>query len=349
MKTISLVILLSLVHLSLPAREMSGPVITIGLGRVPSIVKDKADMIHIVYGTGDSIMYVSSKDGTSFSTPSLVSVLPGLFSFAMRGPQVAVSSNGLIITACTKEGNIYAFTRLSKGKWTGPAILNQEASSAKEGLMALSADGNNVFAAWLSVNAPKGQKLVGIRSADGGKTWSKNHLVYASPDKSICECCKPSVVVKRNKVYVMFRNWLNGNRDLYIASSTNGGQTFKNASKLGVGSWKLSGCPMDGGGLAVSNTGVVHTVWRREALIYAATPGKQEKSIGEGRNCTLELINGRPAYAWTQNGEIIITVPGGYNKNIGKGALPRLKAINDQQLLCIWEKDNQVQSMMIEL
>ena len=349
MKTLSFIILINLFHLSLFARQINGPIITIGQGKVPSVVKDKFNMIHIVYGTGDSIMYILSKDGSSFSTPSLVAVLPGLFSFAMRGPQLAVSSKGLIITACTKEGNIYAYTRLANSKWSRPVVLNQDPSSAKEGLMALSADGNNVFAAWLSVNAPKGQKLVGIRSADGGKTWSKNHLVYASPDKSICECCKPSVVVKKKKVYVMFCNWLNGNRDLYIATSTNGGQTFKDASKLGVGSWKLSGCPMDGGGLAVSNTGVVHTVWRRESLIYAATPGKQEISIGEGRNCTLELINGSPAYAWTQNGEIIIAAPGGYKKNIGKGALPQLKTINERQLLCIWEKDNQVQSMMIEL
>jgi len=267
----------------------------------------------------------------------------------MRGPQVAVSSQGLIVTACTKEGNIYAYTRLAKGRWTGPVRLNQQAASAKEGLMALSADRNIVFATWLSVNFPKGQKLMGIRSTDGGKTWSKNLLVYASPDKSVCECCKPSAVVKQKKVYVMFRNWLNGNRDLYITTSTNGGQTFKDASKLGQGSWKLSGCPMDGGGIALSQTGLVHTVWRREAKIYAAAPGEAEKLLGEGRNCTLEIINGKPIYSWTQNGEIIISLPRGTTKNIGSGALPQLKALNDNQVLCVWEKDNQIQSILISL
>jgi len=348
MKTFSFLMLLCLVHLCLPAQMVNDHVITIGKGQVPSVAKDRSNIIHVVYGSGDSIMYVMSKDGKSFTTPSLVSVLPGLFSFAMRGPQVAVSSRGLIITACTKEGNIYAYTRLVKD-WTGPVMLNQQAASAKEGLMALSADRNIVFATWLSVNIPKGQKLMGIRSKDGGKTWSKNLLVYASPDKSVCECCKPSAVVKQNKVYVMFRNWLNGNRDLYIATSSNDGQTFKNALKLGQGKWKLSGCPMDGGGLAVSQTGLVHTVWRREAMIYTAVPGEAEKSIGEGRNCTLEIINGKPIYAWTQNGEMIISLPGGIKKNIGKGSLPQLKVVNDNQLFCVWEKDKQIQSMLIGL
>ncbi|HJW15616.1 MAG TPA: sialidase family protein [Flavisolibacter sp.] len=349
MKTLSFILLLSLINNCLPAQDIKEGVITIGHGQVPSVVKDKANVIHIAYGTGDSIMYVSSKDGRTFTSPSLVSVLPGLFSFAMRGPQVAVSSRGLVITACTKEGNIYAFNKLTKDKWAKPVMLNEVPATAKEGLMALSADGNNVFATWLSVNDPKGQKLVGIRSVDGGKTWSKNLVVYASPDKSICECCKPSAVVKSSKVYIMFRNWLNGNRDLYIATSSNGGRSFLPAYKLGQGSWKLSGCPMDGGGLVVSQSGLVHTVWRRESMIYAAIPGEAEHFIGEGRNCTVEMINGTPIYAWTQNGEMIITLPGGFKKNIGKGSLPQLKSINGREFLCVWEKDKQIQSMLLGL
>ena len=348
MKSVALLILICFFQLSLPAQENEN-VNIIGAGQVPSVVKDKANRIHIAYGYGDSIMYVFSKDGISFSSPSLVAVLPGLFSFAMRGPQVAVSSRGIIITACTKEGNIYVYTKTPKHSWARPVRLNSQPSSAKEGLMALSADGNHVFATWLSVNDPKGQKLMGIRSTDGGKTWSNNQLVYSSPDKSICECCKPSAVLRGNKVYVMFRNWLNGNRDLYLTTSTNSGQAFQKAQKLGMGSWKLSGCPMDGGGLVVSKAGTVYTVWRREAQVYAAAPGQIEKAMGEGRNCTMELINGKPVYAWTQNGEMIITLPGGSRRNIGKGTLPQLKAINDQQLLCVWEKDKQIQSLILSL
>ena len=43
----------------------------------------------------------------------------------------------------------------------------------------------------------------------------KRNLSGASPDTTVCECCKPSVVIEGNNVYVMFRNWLNGNR-IYI-------------------------------------------------------------------------------------------------------------------------------------
>ncbi len=102
-------------------------------------------------------------------------------------------------------------------------------------------------------------------------------------------------MVKGNNVHVMFRNQLYGNRDLHLIQSSNGGASFGKVQKLGVGSWKLNGCPMDGGGLTVNKNGTVETVWRREGKIFAATPGKPEKEIGEGRGCTLESVNGKNA------------------------------------------------------
>jgi Neuraminidase (sialidase) len=106
---------------------------------------------------------------------------------------------------------------------------------AKENLMALSADGQNAFAVWLDLR-DKHNKIFGAKSSDGGKTWGKNIMIYASPDTTVCECCKPSVVIKGNNVYGLFRNWLNGNRDLHIIQSTDGGLNFGQAQKLGTGS-----------------------------------------------------------------------------------------------------------------
>src|SRR5678816_3462823 len=136
-------------------------------------------------------------------------------------------------------------------------------------------------------------------------------MIYASPDTTVCECCKPSVAMKGNEVYVMFRNWLNGNRDLYLVHSSDGGNTFGQAQKLGNESWALNGCPMDGGGLVINKNGNPETVWRRHNKIYASEPGKPEKEIGEGRNCTIESVNGKNVYAWTETGEVIILKPQG--------------------------------------
>jgi hypothetical protein len=323
--------------------------IVIGKGQMPYLAKDKHNNVHVVYGTGDSIMYTYSKSGGAFSRPSLVAVLPGLFASATRGPQIAAADDGLIVTAAIQKGDIFCYKQNAAGKWAKVKRLNDNAESAKEMLMALSADGMNAFAAWLGVKSPRGQNVYGTYSSDGGKTWSKNLIVYASPDSTVCECCKPSVAVKGNNVYVMFRNWLGGSRDLYVAQSANAGKSFEKTRKLGLGTWKLNGCPMDGGGVAVDNNGTVETVWRREGKIFASALGMPEKEIGEGRGCSIETVNGANIYAWSQNGDVIVLTQNGTRKNLGKGILPLVKAVDDKHAICVWENDNHIHAELVAL
>ncbi len=147
----------------------------------------------------------------------------------------------------------------------------------------------------------------------------------------------------------MFRNWLNGNRDLYLIQSTDGGNTFAQAQKLGIGNWKLNGCPMDGGGLAANKDGKIQTVWRREGKIYAAIPGEAENAIGEGRGCTMETVNNKNIYAWTANGEVVLVKAQGKKKVLGKGSQPVLKALNDGHVICVWENEKQIHASIVEL
>jgi hypothetical protein len=71
---------------------------------------------------------------------------------------------------------------------------------------------------------------------------------------------------------------------MYLSVSNDGGKTFAKAEKLGVGSWPLDHCPMDGGSLAVLVDGKVATIWRREKSIYflrSRDAGEFELGLGE--------------------------------------------------------------------
>jgi hypothetical protein len=302
-------------------------------GQMPNLVKDKEDNLHSVYGWGDSIIYATSANhGQTFSTPMLIAVLPKLAASHTRGPQIAATTKGLTVLACNSFGDIFSFNKTGSSNWQQSGKVNDVDTTAKENFVALGGDRENAYAVWLDLRGNKRNKIYGAKSTDAGKTWSKNTLVYASPDTTVCECCKPSVVVNGNNVYVMFRNWLQGNRDLYLIQSTDAGNSFGQAQKLGNGSWKLNGCPMDGGGLAVGDNDDVQTVWRREGKVYAATPGMPEKEIGEGKGCTLATVNGKNVYAWTENGEIVITKPQGQKKVLGKGSQPIVRALNNEHV-----------------
>lgn len=352
MKTIAVVTISFFLFLTAWSKIKNTNDVVIAKGKMPNVSIDKNHNVHIVYGTGDSIMYLSSTNqGKSFSSPALVAVLSKVFATAMRGPQIASTSNGIVITANTSDGNLYAYHKRSAGRWSKATKVNDVNDVSKEALMSLSADGLNAFAVWLDTrgNNSKGQRLYGAQSKDGGITWSNNILVYSSPENSICECCKPSVVVKGNKVFAMFRNWLNGNRDLYLTTSLDNGKTFDQPQKLGQGSWKLKGCPMDGGGLTINKNGTPETVWRRESKIYTATPGLAEKEIGEGRNCSIETVNGKNIYIWTKDGDVVLMKPKGQKVVLGKGSQPLVKALNNNRIICVWENEKQIHAQVLEL
>ena len=319
----------------------------IASGQMPSVAKgDKG--IYVVYGNEDSIFYSSSHDeGKSFSTSKLVYVLPGLAASHTRGPQIGVTKNGLLITACTDIGNVYSFALDEKGTLIRQAQVNDADTLAKENLMAMSSDGNNAFAVWLDVRNGRNE-IYGASSTDGGMTWSKNIRIYHSPDSTVCECCKPSVVVKGTNVHVMFRNWLNGNRDLYLISSSNGGQTFGDAQKLGKSSWALKACPMDGGGLTVDKSSI-NTVWNRDGKIYADKPGNSEVQIGEGRSCTITSADDKNVYAWVENKQVMFLDHNNKKHALGRGQLPVLKAINKSTAICIWENDKTIVRTIVKI
>jgi hypothetical protein len=147
----------------------------------------------------------------------------------------------------------------------------------------------------------------------------------------------------------MFRNWLNGNRDLYLIQSGDGGASLGPARKLGNDSWAINGCPMDGGGLALNAQGTLQTVWNSKGAIYASEWGKEEKKVGEGRSCTIAVAGNKSFYAWTENGNVVVMNGDGHRKSLGVGIQPSLTAIDEQRVVCVWEREKKIYRSVVKL
>ena len=183
-------------------------------------------------------------------------------------------------------------------------------------------------------------------SRDGGATWAEDRLAYRSPSGTVCECCHPSVAVSaKGEIAVMFRNAVEGARDLYLTRSGDGGRTFGPAARLGSGTWKLEACPMDGGGLAIDRGGPVVTVWRREADLFLARAGQPEERLGTGRDPVI-AIGGDGTWwaAWrADEGLMIKDAKGAAPRRLAEGGqAPALLALPDGSLLAAWERENRV-------
>jgi hypothetical protein len=315
--------------------------------------------VALAYGAGHAIYFRRSNDrGKTFSAPVRVGENTVVPLTRHRGPRIAFAGSTIVITAVTgktaaqgahahglpSDGDLVAWRSVNGGKtWSRGTVVNDVPGAPTEGLHSLAADSKGrVFAVWLDKRTGKTQ-LYGALSKDAGKTWSRNSLIYASPDRTICECCHPSVTFdERGGVEVMFRNWLGGSRDMYLARSADG-LHFSAARKLGTGTWKLNACPMDGGGIAASRAGVI-TAWRREHSVYLDRPGESEKEIGRGTDVAV-AANARGAYViWTTPESIDVFTPGASQPRAmgSKGAFPAIAAFADGGAVAAWESGGRI-------
>ncbi|MBC7891340.1 MAG: exo-alpha-sialidase [Sphingobacteriaceae bacterium] len=311
---------------------------------MPALFADKRGTLHLTFGRSDTIFYAASTDGgLSFTKPVAAGILPDLVAGAKRGPQVAANGQFVVITAVNQAGNLFAY-RLDRprGTWQAGGALNDVSDVAKEGFQGLAVGGDGTFhAAWLDLRGDRHNKIAGTISTDGGMTWKANRVLYRSPDSTVCECCQVSVAAQGQHVYVQFRNFLNGSRDLHLLHSADGGRTYEPAQKLGQGTWKLKACPMDGGRVALTPDAQPLTVWRREGTIYFCKPGQLEQAVAEGRNCTLTATANGPLLAWETRGTLFVKPSQREAVAVGEGQLPNLAATGSSAV-CAWEQTGQV-------
>jgi hypothetical protein len=307
----------------------------------PQLAVAPGGRVHVVFGKGDAIYHASAPDGRTFSPPVKVGELPKLALRMRRGPRVTATDRAIFVTAISHtDGDLHGWQSTDDGAtWRETPRLNRSPKSAREGMHALAGDGRGlVFAAWLDIRSG-GMELWGAASRDGGATWEADRRIYASPDGHICECCHPSVTVDAaGRVAVMWRNWLGGARDMYLATSTDGGATFGPAGKLGSGTWPLKGCPMDGGSIAFDAARPV-TVWRREGTVFlSATPQGEEVLAGNARQPALAFGPSGASVVWEQAGGLWLRRGAGPSKLLAPQAtMPAIAARPGGEPVVAWE------------
>lgn len=325
--------------------------IIISKGQQPQIGTDNSGIIRVVFGKSDSIFCATSVNkGSSFSKPALVGVVSKMHLGMARGPQLASSAHYSVVTAMDQNGDIHFFMlNHQKGQWQDKGMVNDIKGSAPEGLMNIACDKqDNFYAVWLDLRLNKRNNIFFSSLPAGHTQWLKNKLVYQSPDEHVCECCRPSIAVKGSNVAIMFRNWVNGSRDLYLTTSADKGRIFTTAVKLGNGTWKLNACPMDGGGLNFNADNTINTTWRRQDIVYYCKPGGNEKELGKGRDCSISTNAGQTIVAMGDAGDLKYkNVQTNQETIVGKGSYLKTYILPDSKVLCVWEENGMIKSKKI--
>ena len=261
------------------------------------------------------------------------------------------------------SNNLYSwFKERAEENWQGPFRINDIDKSVEECLSSITVSNEgHIYSTWIDTRTsetsdvimsstseehpeeknkgmkkPKAKIYVSV-SMDNGKTWSKSDLVYKSPDGSVCECCKPSIESDKNgNLIIMFRNNIDGSRDLHYTMSKDKGKSFSPPQKLGSGTWKINGCPMDGGGFTSLGNDEIISAWQREGMVYTATSDLSEQLIGAGRAPSISGNRDNYSLVYTKGDEVMaVHEPMIMFEKIGNGSSAKVLATEDD-IIYMW-------------
>lgn len=153
-------------------------------------------------------------------------------------------------------------------------------------------------------------------STDGGKHFSKGAVVSTET----CQCCRTAIAVgPKGTVYTAWRQIYGGLenqiRDIAIARSTDGGQSFTKPKRVHADNWHIRACPEAGPALAVDTNGRVHILWYtgaegKSGVYYAVSKGGGApfksvkalvKDVGRSQVAAAGSTHGEAWIAWADH------------------------------------------------
>lgn len=201
----------------------------------------------------------------------------------------------------SSSGSHLKFSRslAMRPEWSPPVIINdhqQPVSHSFQGA-AVGPEGE-IVVAWLDgrerpeMGAHHGHTgstatLCVSVSRDQGRSWSRSIQVA----DQVCPCCRAAVAFTGGRIHVSWRGVDEGDvRDIYVASSADGGQSWSPPVPVARDGWRIKGCPHVGAAMATFG-GHLYIAWFTEAgdqpAIYLS------RSSDGGRSfATKQLVSG---------------------------------------------------------
>ena len=227
-------------------------------GRDPQIAVRASGELFLLKVEGDDLLMQASFDGSdSFEEPVRVNdPSTPVSSHGESQPQLRVRSMREFYVLWQSEaggsGKLLLARSVDWGKTFSKPVAVDRASSASQSFfnMSVSPQGH-VYVAWLDGRdraQTGGSSVYVARSTDRGATFEKS--VRAGTD--VCPCCRTSISFSGDdSVHVSWRDLFENNvRDMVVATSSDGGQTWGEPRRVAEDNWSINGCPHSGASLS---------------------------------------------------------------------------------------------------
>ena len=227
-------------------------------------VVDAKGRIHLAVDDGSAQHYLwSDNGGTRWSNPVPVA----------NGPSSSRPGNDVRIAIKDKQQMIVwkdkgefpgwgraqiAISNDSGLNWQPGKSPVEKEISLNQGYFSLLSDQSSFHLLWLDDRKESGhdQQLRHVQSSNS-IDWQEDSLV----DDSVCTCCWLSAKNLEGKIFALYRGTTP--RDMKISSHEIGSKGWEKMGRVGQFDWHFTGCPHQGGALAVSEhntTTILHSV-----------------------------------------------------------------------------------------
>jgi hypothetical protein len=269
----------------------------ITVGRDPMIsVRSSGAVSLLKVEKGNLLLQTSFDGGDSFEEPVRVNDVAGeVSSHHESSPQMQVRTRSEFYTVWQTrrgegEGSTLRFARSTNWGESFQKAIDIDpptAAGASQSFFTMNVSPKGViFAAWLD-GRDRGKGRMGTsavylaRSTNKGVSFDKP--VRVSLD--VCPCCRPSIGFSGEKVHVTWRGVLNDNvRDIFVATSSDGGASFGPAKRVAEDNWVLNGCPHSGAAIAsLGNRMFIawHTVREKQNRLYLTYSDDAGETFGK--------------------------------------------------------------------
>ena len=201
---------------------------------------------------------ISNDGGDSFAPPTVISRPERKVSSHGENSPSFSFGNGIEVYALWEESTgqgmgtnlLVARSPAFGHTWLPPVKVPDKPKPSTNAFSSMTvAPNGDIYAVWLDGRdremGPPGTSSVYLaKSTDRGKTFGKNVAVV----HGVCPCCRPTAIADaKGTVHVTWRHVYPGNlRDMAVATSHDGGETFSEPVRVARDNWKIDGCPHAG-------------------------------------------------------------------------------------------------------
>jgi protein-S-isoprenylcysteine O-methyltransferase Ste14 len=300
-----------------------------GNSRNPALLVDGSGTVYVAWqddmkGNNDIYMKKSSDGGATWAGPYRITNNAG----NSQNPVLAVDNAGAVYVAWQDDlyGNndIYVKKTADGGAtWAGPYWVTNTTGNSQKPVQAVDSTGT-VYTAWQGdVNG--NNEIFVKKSTDGGATWGAPYRVTNNTGNS-----RNPVLGADNAgaVYVAWQDDLNGNNDIYMKKSSDGGATWAGPYRVTSNAGNSQN-PV----LAVDSVGTVYVAWQDDVNgnndIYVkktadggatwAGPYRVTSNAGNSQNPVLAVDGNNTVYVTWQDDQYVSIEA--FSKNSADGGL----------------------------